>query len=285
MERYLRSAENFTYKTSVLDTHRTCEAQGLWTPECFAQFREGYCEYYATTMAILLRELGIPTRLAEGFLPGTRDQTGIEAIYGYQAHAWVEVYFPGYGWVDFDPTGGSNPGLEPLPSGEPQDGPVASIEPREVPPRGPIIDPTDGAAGGVPGGGPTGGPDGGSTGPLIAAAMLLLITMGALAFVAWQRGPRGAVTPEGAYGMLTRLASRLGFGPGPTQTVYEYAGTLGDVLPQSRPEIHTVAQAKVEVAYGRRLLADERLEALRQAQRRLRIGLLRLLLKRGARRR
>jgi hypothetical protein len=66
--------------------------------------------------------------------------------------------------------------------------------------------------------------------------------------------------------------------------VYEYAGALSEVLPQSRPEIQTVAQAKVEVAYGRRMLGDERVAALREASRRLRVGLLRLFFRRRPRR-
>jgi len=277
MEAYLKS-NRFRYDTDVRDL--ACER--LSTVECFARFRQGYCEYYATTMTILLRQHGIPARLAEGFLPGTRDVTGIEPLYNSSAHAWVEVYFPGFGWVDFDPTGGGIAQIAPLPAGEEQDGPIASLEPRSIPPRI-LEDPDIPGAGANPGAGPTPGATGSATGPLIAATVLLLVIVGALVFVAWQRGPRGPVTPDGAYGMLTRLAGRLGFGPGPTQTVYEYAGALGDILPQSRPEIHTVAQAKVEVAYGKRLLGEDRLQSLRDAQRRLRVGLLRLVLKRGRR--
>jgi len=87
--------------------------------ECFARFRQGYCQYYATTMAILLRERGIPTRLVAGFLPGTRDAGVFETVPFSAAHAWVEVYFPGYGWVEFDPTGGGIAAVEPLATGEP----------------------------------------------------------------------------------------------------------------------------------------------------------------------
>jgi uncharacterized protein DUF4129 len=107
--------------------------------------------------------------------------------------------------------------------------------------------------------------------------------VGAIAFVAWRRGPRGPVTADGAYGMVTRMATRLGFGPRPNQTVYEYAGTLGELLPDARPELQTVAAAKVEVAYGGRKLGVDRLLPLREAQRRLRTSLLRLALRRDAR--
>jgi transglutaminase-like putative cysteine protease len=111
---YLQSPANFSYDADVRDL--ACER--LSTVECFARFRQGYCQYYATTMAILLRERGIPTRLVAGFLPGTRDAGVLETVPFSAAHAWVEVYFPGYGWVEFDPTGGGIAAVEPLPTGE-----------------------------------------------------------------------------------------------------------------------------------------------------------------------
>src|SRR6185369_10588659 len=77
-------------------------------------------------------------------------------------------------------------------------------------------------------GGVIGSIGGGSVGPLIAVTGLLVVVVGALGFVAWQRGPRGTTSADDAYGMVTRLATRFGFGPRPTQTVYEYAGSLGD---------------------------------------------------------
>ena len=75
--------------------------------------RVGYCEYFATAMAVMLRQTGIPARVAVGFLPGERvgaadptDGTGLDEylITTGDAHAWVEVLFPGYGWITFEPT-------------------------------------------------------------------------------------------------------------------------------------------------------------------------------------
>jgi hypothetical protein len=83
---------------------------------------------------------------------------------------------------------------------------------------------------------------------------------------------------------VARLAARFGFGPRPTETVYEYAGALGDELPTVRPELQTVARAKVETAYGRQILGEERLATLQSAQRRLRVALLRLAFRRKRRR-
>ncbi|MFD1527026.1 transglutaminase family protein, partial [Halolamina salina] len=64
----------------------------------------GYCTYYATTMAVMLRTQGIPARMVTGYTPGERVGEDEWVVRGLNAHAWVEVYFPATGWVAFDPT-------------------------------------------------------------------------------------------------------------------------------------------------------------------------------------
>jgi transglutaminase-like putative cysteine protease len=67
--------------------------------------REGYCEHFASAMAVMLRTLGIPARLATGFQSGEfNDITGRWVIRAADAHAWVEAWIPGRGWTTFDPT-------------------------------------------------------------------------------------------------------------------------------------------------------------------------------------
>ena len=199
------------------------------------------------------------------------------------AHAWVEVYFPEYGWVEFDPTGGGLAQAEPLPTGEPV--PTAAPGSSASGGLGAVLPPFSRDIGHATSGDGTPVVSRQPNVGLIVVALVLLIAVGTLAFIVWRRGPRGEVTPDRAYATLTRLAGRLGFGPRPTQTVYEYAGALSEMLPQSRPEIQTVAQAKVEVAYGRQMLGEDRMVALREAHRRLRVGLLRLMFRRTPRRR
>ena len=105
----------YTYDTDIRDL----PCSDLSTVECFATFKKGYCQYYAATMAVILRDVGVPTRIAQGFLPGSREG-GVERVLNSGAHAWVEVWFPGYGWVPFDPTGRPLPGqVGPLPSRPP----------------------------------------------------------------------------------------------------------------------------------------------------------------------
>jgi transglutaminase-like putative cysteine protease/uncharacterized membrane protein len=71
--------------------------------------KEGHCEYFASSMALMLRELGIPSRIVNGFRTGEfNDLTGSYIIRARDAHSWVEAYFPGQGWVAFDPTPASN---------------------------------------------------------------------------------------------------------------------------------------------------------------------------------
>ena len=270
----LRDSGRFSYDTNVTDL--PCD--GLSTVECFARYRAGYCQYYASTMAVLLRAMGIPTRLVQGFLPGERDAAGHEVVLNAQAHAWVEVYFPGIGWVERDPTGGGLAQDPVLPSGRPV----------PVTPKPSFVTVTDrpGEGDGDPTRAP--GSTGGTTtprgpGPFIAIGLLLIISIMALGVVAWQRGPRRPMEPDVAWRGVLGLARRFGFGPRPAQTVFEYAGTLGDEVPQVRPELQTVARAKVEVAYGRHVLPDSRLRAIADASRRLRLGLLRLAFRRRRR--
>jgi transglutaminase-like putative cysteine protease len=73
----------------------------------FLQTRRGYCQHFAGAMALMLRYLGIPARVAAGFTSGSYDADSHEwTVTDHEAHDWVEVYFPGWGWIPFDPTPG-----------------------------------------------------------------------------------------------------------------------------------------------------------------------------------
>jgi transglutaminase-like putative cysteine protease len=67
--------------------------------------KQGHCEYFASSMAVMLRSLGIPSRIVTGFRGGEfNDLTGQYVVRASNAHSWVEAYFPGSGWISFDPT-------------------------------------------------------------------------------------------------------------------------------------------------------------------------------------
>lgn len=77
--------------------------------------QRGYCNYYATAMAVLARAAGLPARLVTGYTTGSFDySTNRFVVREANAHAWVEIYFPGVGWVEFEPTASVAPIERPL---------------------------------------------------------------------------------------------------------------------------------------------------------------------------
>lgn len=95
----------------VYDQGISAPPQGAEPVDWFLfETRRGYCNYYASAEVILLRALGIPARLAVGFAQGELDlKTGQYVVRERNAHAWPEVYFPDYGWIEFEPTGSEPP--------------------------------------------------------------------------------------------------------------------------------------------------------------------------------
>ena len=96
--RYLRRAYGYTLE---LPSHQVADplAHFLFTR------KKGHCEYFASAMAVMLRTLGIPSRLVTGFESGIFNPlTGLYVIRASDAHSWVEAWLPGRGWVTFDPT-------------------------------------------------------------------------------------------------------------------------------------------------------------------------------------
>lgn len=107
IQEYLRS-KRFTYST------RTLPGSGYEALENFLlRDRTGYCEQFATAMAAMARVVGIPSRVAVGFLPGERNTDGTWEVSKHDQHAWPELYFEGQGWVRFEPTPGSVTGAPP----------------------------------------------------------------------------------------------------------------------------------------------------------------------------
>ena len=91
---------DFTYSLEVAPGH------GSSALERFLQSRRGYCEQFAATFAVMARALGLPARVAVGFLPGEPRADGSYLVRGRHAHAWPEVFLGGFGWVAFEPTPG-----------------------------------------------------------------------------------------------------------------------------------------------------------------------------------
>ena len=102
---------------TYLKTHYGYTLQLLRSPvaDPLANFlferKQGHCEYFASSMAVMLRTLRIPSRVVNGFRSDEfNDVTGNYVVRAKNAHSWVEAYFPGYGWITFDPTPGGEIG-------------------------------------------------------------------------------------------------------------------------------------------------------------------------------
>jgi hypothetical protein len=109
------STDNNYDKAAAIETYlRTKFGYTLQLPRAVArdpvanflfERKQGHCEYFASSMAVMLRTLGIPSRVVNGFRTGEfNDLTSQYLVRASSAHSWVEAYFPGYGWISFDPT-------------------------------------------------------------------------------------------------------------------------------------------------------------------------------------
>ena len=103
LEAYFRSAGGFVY-----DEHPPRAGKVAPLVHFVTTTKRGYCQHFAGAMALMLRYLGVPARVAAGFSSGVDDEQREQwTVYDRDAHTWVEVWFNGYGWLPFDPTGGT----------------------------------------------------------------------------------------------------------------------------------------------------------------------------------
>ena len=142
----------FTYDLNVPPGHD----QGAMERFLFVTKR-GYCEQFAGSFAAMARSLGLPSRVAVGFTPGTRSADGVYHVTDREAHAWPEVYLGGFGWVAFEPTpsraipgGESYTGVSPAPEPAPEaSAPSSTVPATGAPSAGsatPTTEPRDDSA-------------------------------------------------------------------------------------------------------------------------------------------
>jgi transglutaminase-like putative cysteine protease len=107
IEGYLRTYE-YTLDVTVPPAHRDVADYFLF------DLKKGYCDYYATAMVVLARAAGMPARLVMGYASGSYDAYAAQyVVTEADAHSWPEIYFPHYGWIEFEPTAGRPPIVRP----------------------------------------------------------------------------------------------------------------------------------------------------------------------------
>lgn len=213
LQSYFRDIRNFRYDTQ-LPPAETEDA--VWD---FLTQKSGYCVQFATGMTVMARTLGIPARLAVGFLPGapSTEVRGEFVVSGRQAHAWPELYFADAGWVRFEPTPAVQTGAPPV-YADPFAGlPVTPGEQAQTQSAAPSLSP-GAVAPQQPqqgGGGQVGiGSASVPTWLVLAGSGLLLVvaaaTVLALRARRRRRHPRLPADPEGWWGHLRALLTEAG---------------------------------------------------------------------------
>lgn len=261
IERYLRG---FKYSTRV----RVPPAGRDWVSFLILDSKEGYCDYYGTAMTVMLRAVGIPARVATGYVTGDWDPSRQSYLVTEQhAHTWTEVYFPDYGWITFEPSA-IRPGptrLEkPLVSLSEEEllrlmeadlGADEFLEDEDLFDTGNLVSL----------------PAGGAGLPLPAAVLLLLALVGVplagllVAAALWLRGMARLPVFARPYAQVVRLTTWSGLGPRASQTPYEYTRDLARLAPGASGALQTIADAYVAGRYGAKNLDSDAFQRLAAA--------------------
>ncbi|VAW30493.1 FIG001454: Transglutaminase-like enzymes, putative cysteine proteases [hydrothermal vent metagenome] len=174
------------------------------------ELQVGYCDYYASSMVVMARSLGLPARLGIGFLAQPADANGVQTIQQINGHSWAEIYFDGYGWIEFEPTAAfASPHAVQNEATADQIGTSAEAAPfpeEELPPLPPVE---------------VKRPFPWNRLPILAVAATLI------GWFYWRnRRPAGQDVVVWSYGRLQKSGSRLGLPPTHSLTPQEYAAAL-----------------------------------------------------------
>ncbi len=221
---------------------------------------EGYCNYYASAMAVLARAVGIPARVASGYSMGD-SENGIYHIIEANAHSWTEIYFPNFGWINFEPTV-SKPEIkrpQRVVASDPLQDPNDSVTPSRRRPSDKGLE--NQALGSSIGSWllfqPTFFSEPGRI-VLLGAVLVVLFAFVRL-YSARRRNGRGPamLTPTArVYGSLLKLARWLRVPIRTHATPFEHARLIGDALPRARGEIESTTFLYVREQFGRRSLDE-----------------------------
>jgi hypothetical protein len=222
--------------------------------------QEGYCDYYASAMVVMLRSVGVPARYVRGYSESTRDE-GVFHLLDEDGHAWPEVFFPDYGWVEFEPTGG-----EPVlvRAARPPDGSTRPFDRPGMDDLDPRLDELMDLERIPDAMGSSSQPESvpfwqriGRGGALLILAVLAAVVLTALLMVRRRRIIEGLSVGERVYADLVSWVKRLfGITPLAHQTPHEYAGSVGQSVPRARENLERIAGYYVKERFGNKALAS-----------------------------
>ncbi len=251
IEQYLR--QNYAYSQSLGKRPPLRDAVTYFLFDA----QKGYFDYHASAMAIMLRTLGIPARIAIGYALNdeARDpQTGLITVSEQNSWAWTEVYFPGYGWVEFNPTPGlgavvraadDSQFVDPTAGSGVEDPTITGGDPAFLPPEVEQDD-TASAAGAADSGGSSDSVV--LLGWLLVAVVLVLLAAGAGRF-AWLSAFRGLPPASQRWAKLQVLAGWAGTPAREEQTPNEAAAMLSSAI-RPRLDVRPLARSYAAHRYG-----------------------------------
>ncbi|WP_411732536.1 DUF3488 and DUF4129 domain-containing transglutaminase family protein [Paeniglutamicibacter sp.] len=272
---YLRSsAFSYSEQTPVQDGY---DGSGMDVIDAFLTQKAGYCVHFASTMALMARELGIPSRLVTGYAPGTptgvsiAGQNGVElsefTVNSRNAHAWPELYFPGAGWVAFEPTPGR--GIPPAYAPAlPAPGASSALDPNPSnPTNSAATSASTEASSGAPGPAPGGVPGAGTPVAGVLQLALIAVLTGGIPWLARriQRTSRlsrirqpgsgdaryGHETgPAAAWSELVALGLDHSWPMRQDESAGDYSWRLARTFPGAAPSLHQLADAYERLRYA-----------------------------------
>ena len=212
--------------------------------------RRGYSDYFGSSMAVMLRATGVPARMVAGYASGEReDGSGSFVVRDRDSHGWAEAYFPGYGWIEFEPTPGRT-----LPAGPRDDDDglasllgIAGVSPDEEFLEEDLLvgETTISSALPVPGEG--------VGGSLAVAAVSVALAAGVVGLGLWllyRRVTVFAMTPEAAFGRVILLGRLAGKRHVANETPSEFARRLGTAAPGAEDDLRFLGSAYAHARYG-----------------------------------
>jgi transglutaminase-like putative cysteine protease len=230
--------------------------------------KKGYCQDFSTAMNVMLRTLSIPSRQMSGFSAGVMDdKTHQHYVNAVEAHSWVEVYFPGYGWIPFEPTpDGANAPINRPQTREQLNAalPAGTDTSSRIPPN--LREPV----GPNPGGTIAGDfPD--IWGPvlMVAGGLLLLLTVAILLALRWLLAARDV--PR-IWRRLRFLGDRLKIPRQAGDTPQEFGGRLAASVPPFDDEVRQLSTLYTRATFRKGGLNADELAAAREAWSRIRAG-------------
>jgi transglutaminase-like putative cysteine protease len=219
--------------------------------------KQGYCAYYASAMVVMLRAVGVPARYVEGYSQNVKVE-GVYHILDRDGHAWPEVFFPAYGWIEFEPTSG-----RPLPF-RPQSQDSTASETRFGPDPGRLPHNLDEFMDAEANRNP---PQPGAVPPKplwqrigrwgapVLAVLAAILAVFALFKVRRHRRIEGLSVAERIYEDLVVWARRLlRIDPLSHQTPHEYTGVVAESVPQGHQALEQIAGFYVEERFGHKLV-------------------------------